>query len=172
MDDRIAGLMELHLGRAYSIAFRMAGNQADAEDLVQEAFLRVMKYFKSYDASLPFEGWLHQIIRNIYLDSMRREASRRQTSLSQALSEEGRTLEDTLPETGPGPARRAESAETQAKVQAALGELSATLRMPVVLVDLEGMPREDAAAALGCSLSALDVRLHRARAALRVRLAS
>ena len=71
MDDTIR-LIELHADKAYAIAFRMTGNAADAGDLAQEAFLRAMKYHNSYDQGLPFEGWIYQIIRNIYLGSLER----------------------------------------------------------------------------------------------------
>ena len=58
MDAQIDKLIELHADRAYAIALKMAGNPADAGDIVQEAFLRAMKYMKSYDATYPFEATL------------------------------------------------------------------------------------------------------------------
>jgi RNA polymerase sigma-70 factor (ECF subfamily) len=82
VDDKVKRLIELHADRAYAIAIRMAGNRDDAGDLVQEAFLRVIKYMKSYDPSLPFEAWLYQIIRNLYLNSLKLEARRRKVPLS------------------------------------------------------------------------------------------
>ncbi len=167
VDDTIRRLIELHADKAYAIAFRMTGNAADAGDLAQEAFLRAMKYHHSYDQGLPFEGWIYQIIRNIYLGSLEREARRRSVPLSHSLHEDSLTLEEVLPDPAPGPERAAETAGTGAEVRAALETLSPPLKMAVVLVDLEGVEREDAARALGCSISALDVRLHRARAALR-----
>lgn len=169
MDARTERLIEAHADRAYSIALRMTGNEADAGDVVQEAFLRVIKYMDSYDASYPFEAWLGQIIRNVYLNSLRLESRRRAVPLSRAADDEDGPLplEETLADAEPGPEARAESAAAAEEVQAALSALSPALRMSVVLVDLEGLGREAAAQALGCSLSALDVRLHRARAALR-----
>ena len=173
MDAQIDKLIELHADRAYAIALKMAGNPADAGDIVQEAFLRVMKYMKSYDATYPFEAWLGQIIRNVYLNSLRLEARRKAVPLSgRPQDDDGETLqlEEVLADPTPGPERVAQAESDSARVRETLETLSAPLRMAIVLVDLEGMDREDAARSLGCSLSALDVRLHRARAQLRDKL--
>jgi RNA polymerase sigma-70 factor, ECF subfamily len=168
VDARTERLIEAHADRAYAIALRMTGNAADAGDVVQEAFLRVMRYMDSYDASYPFEAWLSRIIRNVYLNSLRVEARRRSVPLSAApADDEGLTLEEKLADPEAGPEASAQSRETADEVQRSLGALSPALRMAVILVDLEGMPREDAAQSLACSVSALDVRLHRGRAALR-----
>ena len=167
MDAEIDRLIALHADKAFSVALRMTGNPADAGDVVQEAFLRVMRYFSTYDPSLPFEAWLGQILRNVYLTSLRKEASRRSVSLTRRPDEDSAALEDFLADDAPGPERLAQARENTDRVQGALTLLSPTLRMAVVLVDLEGSGREEAAAALGCSLSALDVRLHRGRARLK-----
>lgn len=167
MDDA-ERLIEAHAERAYSIALRMTGNAADAGDVVQEAFLRVMRYMKTYDRSYPFEAWLSQIIRNVYLNSLRVEARRRSVPLSSAPGDdEDFSLEARLADPAPGPEQDADRRDAHDEVHSALGALSPALRMGVILVDLEGMERGDAAQALGVSLSALDVRLHRARARLR-----
>ncbi len=172
MDAQIDKLIELHADRAFAIALKMSGNKADAGDIVQESFLRVMKYMKSYDPTLPFECWLGQIIRNVYLNSLRVEARRRAVPLSgnSRDDDEALSLEEVLADTAPGPERVAQAQDESSRVQQALSTLSPTLRMPIILVDLEGMEREECARTLGCSLSALDVRLHRARAQLRERL--
>ena len=167
MDAQIDELIGLHADRAFAIARRMVGNDADAGDIVQEAFLRVMRYSKSYDPSLPFEAWLGQIIRNVYLRSLRLEARRRSVPLSRDEGDDALSLEEVLQDPAPGPQEVLATQDTRDEVQAALGALSAPLRMAVILVDLEGMGREEAATTLGCSLSALDVRLHRGRARLR-----
>ncbi|PIR16451.1 MAG: hypothetical protein COV48_09745, partial [Elusimicrobia bacterium CG11_big_fil_rev_8_21_14_0_20_64_6] len=82
MDAEIDRLIALHADKAYAVALRMTGNSTDAGDVVQEAFLRVMKYFNTYDPTLPFEGWLVQILKNVYFTSLRKEASRRSVSMS------------------------------------------------------------------------------------------
>ncbi|NNN04287.1 MAG: sigma-70 family RNA polymerase sigma factor [Elusimicrobia bacterium] len=167
MDAQIDRLLALHADKAYAVALRMTGNPADAGDVVQDAFLRAMRYFKSYDPTLPFEAWLNAILRNVYLSALRREYSRRSVSLSKRVDEDSAALEDALADAEPGPERWAEARDASERVQAALSRLSPSSRLAVALVDLEGSPREEAAAALGCSLSALDVRLHRGRQKLK-----
>ncbi len=169
MDAQTERLIAAHADRAYSIALRMTGNEADAGDVVQEALLRVIKYMKSYDPTYPFEAWLGQIIRNVYLNSLRVEARKRSVPLSRVEDDRDDvvSLEETLADAEPGPEARAESQAAVSEVHAALAALSPALRLSVVMVDLEGLGREAAAQALCCSLSALDVRLHRARGQLR-----
>jgi RNA polymerase sigma-70 factor (ECF subfamily) len=174
VDAEIDRLIELHSDRAFAIARRMTGNDADAGDVVQEALLRAIKYMKSYDPNQPFEAWLGQIIRNVYINSVKLEARRRQVPLAYSALEgedgEALTLEQRLPDPEPGPERLAQARSDSDEVQDALAELGPTTRMAVILADIEGLEREDCARALGCSLSAFDVRLHRGRAQLRKRL--
>jgi RNA polymerase sigma-70 factor (ECF subfamily) len=168
VEDKVKRLIELHADRAYAIAFRLAGNRDDAGDLVQDAFLRAIKYMQSYDESLPFEAWLYQIIRNLYLNSLKLESRRKKVPLSVVDDDEGfPALENVLADPERGPEKQVEALGTKEAVQDALNGLSPTLRMAIILVDLEGMSREECARTLGCSLAALDVRLHRARALLR-----
>lgn len=174
MDAEIDRLIEQHADRAFAIARRMTGNDADAGDVVQEAFLRVIKYMNSYDRTQSFDAWLGQIIRNVYLNSLRLEGRRRQVPLlaSAEDDDEGLALEERLPDPERGPEGQALAQSERDEVQAALELLSPTSRMAVILADLEGVPREDCAKALGCSLSAFDVRLHRGRARLKEAIAS
>ncbi|MFI5360754.1 MAG: RNA polymerase sigma factor [Elusimicrobiota bacterium] len=167
MDAEIDRLIALHADKAYAVALRLTGNPADAGDVVQEAFLRAMKYFATYDPTLPFEAWLNQILRNVYLTYLRKEAARRSVSLSAKADEDSASLEDALADAGPGPERWAQARDESERVQNALDRLTPPLRMAVAMVDLEGSTREEAAGALGCSLSALDVRLHRGRSRLK-----
>lgn len=170
MDAETERLIEQHSDRAFAIARRMTGNDADAGDVVQEAFLRAIKYMKSYDPTQSFEAWLGQIIRNVYLTSLKLESRRRAVPLSAGFGnddEEGFSLEERLADPAPGPERWALAQDASAQVQEALARLAPGSRMAVILADLEGLEREDCAKALGCSLAAFDVRLHRGRAQLR-----
>jgi RNA polymerase sigma-70 factor (ECF subfamily) len=167
VDADIDRLIALHADKAYAVALRLTGDPTVAGDVVQEAFLRAMKYFKTYDPTLPFEAWLNQILRNVYLTSLRKEASRRSVSLCARFDEDSASLEEALADEGPGPERWAVARETSDRVQVALDRLTPPQRLAVVMIDLEGSTREEAAAASGCSLAALDVRLHRGRQRLK-----
>ncbi len=167
MDAEIDRLIALHADKAYAVALRITGDPTVAGDVVQEAFLRAMKYFATYDPTLPFEAWLNQILRNVYLTTLRKEGTHRAVSLSARADEDSASLEDALADTEPGPERWAQARENTDRVQVALARLTPSMRAAVVLIDLEGSSREDAATTLGCSLSALDVRLHRGRQKLK-----
>src|SRR5689334_23260118 len=66
-------IVERHSDRVYRLAYRLTGNRHDAEDLTQEVFVRVFRSLSSYTPG-TFEGWLHRITTNLFLDSVRRKA--------------------------------------------------------------------------------------------------
>jgi len=71
--------------QAYNIAYRMAGNHADAEDITQEAFLRAYRFFDKYNRQMPFENWLYRIISNVFIDEIRKKPKARLQSIDQPL---------------------------------------------------------------------------------------
>jgi RNA polymerase sigma factor (sigma-70 family) len=107
MDDRLQRefdeLVYRHYQQAYNLAYRLTGNAADAEDLVQEAFLRAYRFFDRYDRSMPFMNWFSRILTNLYIDEYRRRGRLRTVSIDEVYSgedgEEGTTMD--LPDTAP-----------------------------------------------------------------------
>jgi len=77
-------LIEKHSDRAYTAAYRLTGNQADAWDLVQEAFLRVLEKSDLYNPAFDFGGWLHRILYRVYLNRRRSHGRRREIPLEPA----------------------------------------------------------------------------------------
>jgi len=152
-----------HSARVYRLAYRLTGNQHDAEDLTQEVFVRV---FRSLDTYTPgtFEGWLHRITTNLFLDQVRRKARIRFDALP---DDSG----DRLPGRDPGPERAFEHLNLDLDVQAALDRLPPQFRAAVVLCDIEGLSYEEIAEALDIKLGTVRSRIHRARAMLRESLA-
>ena len=75
-----AELVEEHADSVYRLAYRLSGNQYDAEDLTQETFMRVFRSLKNYQPG-TFEGWLHRITTNLFLDMVRRRAKIRMEAL-------------------------------------------------------------------------------------------
>ena len=69
--------------QSYNLAFRLTGNASDAEDLVQETYLRAFRFFHRYDDSLPFINWICRIMSNAHIDLMRRKGKLKLTSLEQ-----------------------------------------------------------------------------------------
>src|SRR4051812_22250518 len=77
-------LLQRCADKAYGFALRLSGNDADAQDLVQEAFARAFEHRDRYDPTRPFEAWLYRILHNIFLDSVRRYEYKHKVSLDAA----------------------------------------------------------------------------------------
>ncbi|GAA3741191.1 RNA polymerase sigma factor SigE [Salinactinospora qingdaonensis] len=151
-----------HSARVYRLAYRLTGNQHDAEDLTQEVFIRVFRSLANYTPG-TFEGWLHRITTNLFLDMARRRARIRFEGLADSADERMQGRE-------PSPAQAYEERHFDADIQAALDALPAEFRAPVVLCDIEGLSYEEIAATLGVKLGTVRSRIHRGRAQLRTAL--
>jgi RNA polymerase sigma-70 factor (ECF subfamily) len=146
----------------YRLAYRLSGNPQDAEDLTQETFVRVFRSLADFSPG-TFEGWLHRITTNLFLDMVRR----RQRIRFDALPEDT----ERLPGTAPSPEQVYSDTHLDPQVQAALDALSPEFRVAVVLCDIEGLTYEEIAATLGIKLGTVRSRIHRGRVQLREALA-
>jgi RNA polymerase sigma factor (sigma-70 family) len=149
--------------RVYRLAYRLTGNRADAEDLTQETFVRV---FRSLDRYQPgtFEGWLHRITTNLFLDGARRRTRLRFDALGES-AERLPASDRTSPERG------FEHENLDVDIQEALNALKPQYRAAVVLCDIEGLSYEEIGTTLGISTGTVRSRIHRGRAQLREALA-
>lgn len=148
-----------HSGRVYRLAYRLTGNQHDAEDLTQEVFVRVFRSLSNYTPG-TFEGWLHRITTNLFLDMARR----RQRIRFEGLADEAA---QRLAGREPSPAQAYDDRNFDADIQGALDSLAPEYRAAVVLCDIEGLSYEEIAATLGVKLGTVRSRIHRGRAQLR-----
>ena len=155
-------VVRTHSARVYRLAYRLTGNPHDAEDLTQEVFVRVFRSLSSYTPG-TFEGWLHRITTNLFLDQVRRKARIRFDALPDD-AERIRSHE-------PGPAQVYDDTHFDHDVQAALDALPPDFRAAVVLCDLEGLSYEEIAATLGIKIGTVRSRIHRGRSQLRAALA-
>jgi RNA polymerase sigma-70 factor (ECF subfamily) len=155
-------IVRTHSARVYRLAYRLTGNQHDAEDLTQDVFIRVFKSLQTYTPG-AFEGWLHRITTNLFLDDIRR-TTRLQTV---AVHRHG----DELASHEPSPDQVLADRQLDTDVQTALSALPADFRITVVLCDIEGLGHEQIAEILGIRLGTVRSRLHRGRAQLRAILA-
>lgn len=156
-------LVRQHADRVYRLAYRLSGNQHDAEDLTQETFIRVFRSVQSYQPG-TFEGWLHRITTNLFLDMVRRRARIRMEALPEDY--------DRVPSVGPTPEQIYHDALLGPDLQAALDSLPPEFRAAVVLCDIEGLSYEEIGATLGVKLGTVRSRIHRGRQALRDYLAA
>jgi RNA polymerase sigma factor (sigma-70 family) len=156
-------IVRTHSARVYRLAYRLTGNQHDAEDLTQEVFVRVFRSLSNYTPG-TFEGWLHRITTNLFLDGARRRQRIRFEGL-------GDDVAQRLPGTELSPAQAWDERHLDSDVQAALRALPPDYRAAVVLCDIEGFSYEEIAATLGVKLGTVRSRIHRGRAQLRAALA-
>jgi RNA polymerase sigma-70 factor (ECF subfamily) len=151
-----------HSGRVYRLAYRLTGNSHDAEDLTQDVFVRVFRSLSSYTPG-TFEGWLHRITTNLFLDTVRRKQRIRFDAL-------GDDATERLPGRELPPDRVFDDRMLDADIQAALDQLPPDFRAAVVLCDIEGLSYEEIAATLDIKLGTVRSRIHRGRAQLRAAL--
>ncbi|PFG33739.1 RNA polymerase sigma factor SigE [Sanguibacter antarcticus] len=157
-------IVQDHSARVYRLAYRLTGNQHDAEDLTQDVFVRVFRSLKGYTPG-TFEGWLHRITTNLFLDQVRRKQRIRMDAMGESDVQYAASGELHDPERG------YEHANLDHDVQRALDSLVPEYRAAVVLCDIEGLSYEEIAVTLGIKLGTVRSRIHRARSQLRVLLA-
>lgn len=156
-------LVRQHADRVYRLAYRLSGNQQDAEDLTQDTFIRVFRSVHNYQPG-TFEGWLHRITTNLFLDMVRRRGRVRIEALPDDY--------DRVPADEPDPEQIYHDARLDPDLQAALDSLAPEFRAAVVLCDIEGLSYEEVGATLGVKLGTVRSRIHRGRQALRDYLAT
>jgi RNA polymerase sigma-70 factor, ECF subfamily len=145
----------------YTLAHRLCGNEEDARDVVQDAYLRAYKGLKRFRGEAQFSTWMYRITANCANTLMAKRSKHRHDELPD-------TVEDTDHERDP--AARADAIAFREDLEEALAGLSPKLRAVVVLRDVYELPHEDIAAELGITETAAKVRLHRARRQLKERL--
>jgi RNA polymerase sigma-70 factor (ECF subfamily) len=150
-----------HADRVYRLAYRLTGNAHDAEDLTQETFIRVFRSLANYKPG-TFEGWLHRITTNLFLDMARRRSRLRMEGLPEDT--------DRLAGDDPSPEQVYAATHLDPDLQDALDELPPEFRAAVVLCDVEGLSYEEIGATLGVKLGTVRSRIHRGRQALRASL--
>ncbi|GAC1365038.1 MAG: hypothetical protein NVSMB32_08240 [Actinomycetota bacterium] len=150
----------------YSLAYRLTGSRADAEDLAQDVLLRVRTALQRYRPG-SLEGWLLRITTNLFYDRMRHRA-RHPVEPWEDFQEPSSALSLVVPAS---PEDLALNAELRVVVQQALQGIPYQFRVAVVLCDLYQMSYEEIGSAMGWRLGTVRSRIHRGRALLRDRLA-
>jgi RNA polymerase sigma-70 factor (ECF subfamily) len=159
-------LVERHSRSVFRLAFRMTGNEHDAEDVVQESFLRAYKQLGRFESRANFGTWLYRITANCAVDLMRSRQARHDVSRSESLDAD---VHQPAAE-APGPDRMAQSAEIESTVQGALGSLSPLERAAFTLRHYEGRSIDEIATTLGLGTSAAKHSVFRAVKKLRLAL--
>jgi RNA polymerase sigma-70 factor (ECF subfamily) len=160
-------LVERHQRLVVGTVARMLGNNADAEDIAQQVFVRVWKSASRYVARAKFTTWLLKITRNLVFNELRRRSRHAQVPLVSEPEEEERPLRD---EGAVAPDASLLEAELQQAIDAAIARLPETQRMAVILRRYEELSYEEIAEALDQSVPGVKSLLFRARTELRASL--
>jgi RNA polymerase sigma-70 factor (ECF subfamily) len=147
-------IVERYQGMVYSVAYKILGHHADAEDAAQDAFLRCYRKLGQFRGDASFSTWLFRLVVASAVDLRRRERRRPQP----------------VPEVGQELVSAAGIPTDAAGLIAALGELPDDYRVPTVLRDVYGLPYQEIADVTGRPLGTVKVMVHRGRASLRLRL--
>jgi RNA polymerase sigma-70 factor, ECF subfamily len=159
-------LVEANQTRVYNLAYRMLGNQREAEDATQDAFTQAYARLRSYNPEWRFKTWIMTITSNLCIDRLRR---RRLEPVSFAdyaapgTEDDADPIESTFVSAEPGPDLVAAANQRKNAVRSMLGELPAEDRAMVVMFYWDDMSYEEIAKSTGSSLSAVKSRLFRAR---------
>ena len=169
-DERRAfeNLMRQTHRQAFTLAYRLTGNTTEAEDLVQDTYVRAFRFFHRYDRNLSFTSWLYRIMANTHIDMMRRKGRFKLTSLDQTGADGASTWE--FADDGPNAERAMLNVSMSEHVQKALNSMTPEFRTAVLLADVEGMAYEEIADAMSTSVGTVRSRIHRGRKQIRTHL--
>ena len=158
-----------HLDAVYRAAVALCGGRQEADDLVQETYLRAFERFESFRPGTNCKAWLLRIMRNIWIDRLRRKkiAGNELPLAEQAVAEEGRDKETVWSN-----AEDLIENFSDEQVIKALSELQEDQRLTLFLIDVEQLSQEDVARITGVATGTVKSRTSRGRAALKERLAS
>ncbi len=155
-------LVRRYRARIYALTLHLTGSRAEADDITQDVFTRAYQQLGGFAGRSEFFTWLYRIAVNRALNARRDTARRRTSGL-----DDPRVQAAVAVDAYGDPRRAAELRQTYARLIVALDRLAPTLRSTVVLVALQGLPHDEAAAVLGCSIGTVAWRIHEARQQLR-----
>ncbi|HLY60704.1 MAG TPA: RNA polymerase sigma factor [Terriglobia bacterium] len=163
--DAFRVVVERHSQSLFRLAYRMTGNEQDAEDVVQETFMRAYRRLNKFEARSSFSTWLYRIAVNCSLDQSRKRRQQDERQLAPSPELPDPLL--ALPSTDPSSERLAMSAEVRKKVEATLNELTEKEKAAFVLRHYEGMSIEEVGRAMGLRANAAKNNIFRAVQKLR-----
>jgi RNA polymerase sigma-70 factor (ECF subfamily) len=172
--EAFTALVDKYQTKIYGIVYRMCGAGEDVHDLGQEVFVRALTALRKfqYQGEASFRTWLYRIAVNVCINELRRRKRRRKVegaSLDEMVATDTGEVERLVPDTTMMPHLLVERKETRGIVHVLLQTMSTQHRAVLTLVDIQGLPYEEAAAAISCNLGTLKSRLSRARRAFGAR---
>lgn len=160
-------LISSYQKKVYNIAYRYVGNREEAEDLAQEAFIKVFRSIKSFRGEAAFSTWLYHIVSNVCRDALRKNSRRMEDSLDCAVTTEKGELQREVADWSMSPEPIYENQELGEFIQALINQLTPEYKTVIIMREIQEMSYEEIAEELNCSLGTVKSRLSRARKALR-----
>jgi RNA polymerase sigma-70 factor (ECF subfamily) len=159
--EAFRGLVLRHSRNVFRVAYRLTGNEQDAEDVVQETFLKAYRQLGRFESRARFSSWLHRIAANCAYDTLRRRVRQREDAQDEA---------PVVPSEAPSAERLVFSAEIQGRLKGAMARLSPSERSAFLLRHHEGLSIEEIGDALGVESSAAKQSIFRAVRKMRAAL--
>jgi len=161
-------LLQRCADKAYNFAYRLCGNDQDAQDLVQEAFSRGFTHRDKYDPSRPFDAWINRILHNIFIDRVRKYEYKHSVSLDAAPSSQVESSwGDLLNGSDTQPLDDMIKTEEERHLQLALERLPIHYKSVIVLFDIEGRSYEEIGRIMNIPAGTVGSRINQGRALLR-----
>ncbi len=172
--ERFNELVDIYTQKLYRFAYGLLGNHHDAEEVVQDAFIRAYNALDSFRGDSSFETWMHRITMNLARNKFhwnRRRGEGVNVSLSETPGSEQDSMESSvefeLPDNSSAPDSLLEKLETQDNVIRGINSLPETLKEAMVLRHVKDMPYEEIASILDCKIGTVKSRIARGRELLR-----
>jgi RNA polymerase sigma-70 factor (ECF subfamily) len=157
--------------RIYNVTYRLMGNEQDASEALQDAFLRAYRFIGKFQFKSSFFTWLYRIATNVCLSKLRKRPKVETVSIDAAVNEDG-DLPLEIPDFKYNPEKMMKQRELRKALQDEVDRLPEDYKSVVVLRDLEGLSNEEVSKVLNLSVAAVKSRLHRGRLVLREKLAA
>lgn len=161
-DEALGILARRYEARLYNYLLRMVGNRAEAEDLFQDAFLRVVRHKKRYKQGKPFKPWLYRIASNLCKDHYKYRSYRRHRSLDAQMPGQGPALSERLSSPDSGPDSDAWAGEIAERLEAALEKLPPKHRAVFLMARYEQLSYPEIAMALRIPAGTVKSRMNKA----------
>ncbi len=161
-------LVSLYRGKIYALTYNMTGNNSDAEDMVQEVFIKAYKYIRHFKNKSSFYTWIYRIAVNHSINFLKKRNRHKFYSLDDVDNNIKHDPDYVELSSKSGPFRDASLNELQGKLNEAIQKLSERHRAVVVMHDIQGMPHEQIAEIMKCSTGTVRSRLFYARRQLQL----
>lgn len=156
-------LVALYKDRVFATAYRLMGNRQDAEDQAQEVFLKIYRNIKGLDDPATVTSWIYRITTNTCFDALNKQKRRPKTTSLTPPDDDGNEEPRYADAEALSPEEAALRRETWRCLEKTLSQLDETVRAALILRDIEDRPYQEIAETLSIGLSAVKMRIHRAR---------